>query len=90
MRDDRKVRLRPEIGEFAQVMERRMRGRHQESRSGEIVHYRQMDVEELLASSERNLNHLREGPTNAFKAFNDAADAANFAMFAALRIALEE
>lgn len=86
-----RLRLRSEIKAFAQEMERRMRGRKQEIAEGDIPHWRQTAAKELVECARHDLDQLAlwlvpGQDVDAECVLNDAADAANYLMFAAFRL----
>ena len=84
------VRLRDEIRELGEEMERRMRSKDPLIRSGDWAHWKQMPLADLLAGLGRNVDELvrmaSEG-ADPTKARCQAADVQNFANLIGLRIA---
>jgi hypothetical protein len=85
--EQKNVRVRDEIKQFGQAMERRMRGREPEILAGTLVHLRQMGDEAVakkLQDHAERLSLMLGG--NRVCDPDQAADLANYAMEALRRI----
>jgi len=84
------VRLRPEIKELAQEMERRLREKQPLVAIGYWAHWRQMPIEQLIKRLQHNVMELiglTKGAPTRERVMRQAADVGNLARFVGLRAA---
>lgn len=85
--------VRAEIKQFAERMEIRMREAAKKVSAGEILHHKLMELDDLIEGAQQNVGQLTADLGKAKTAearMNAAADCANYALFAAMRVTEEK